>query len=226
MSFGPGTLSPTHRYILKQHKSNISRYLIGAIEWDSKDLAVVKRQIRISLREQQEGRCVYCRRMILIERRNATEDLEHYLDKSKPKYRKWAFSPVNIALACHPCNLQKSTRDMGDARVSSSGSLTASAGEYRWIHPYFDDYFENIEILREWLYVVKAGAPSPSRARNMINDCELDKISTIEMRKSLLLRKINRLQIMALRCFYKNPERSRKLIVVSQQLVTSAWQNV
>ncbi|MEP4035876.1 tyrosine-type recombinase/integrase [Pseudophaeobacter sp.] len=52
--------------------------------------------------EIDDGRCYYCRRKILSERRNVYEDIEHYLDKSKEYYRKWCFSPVNLLISC-PC---------------------------------------------------------------------------------------------------------------------------
>lgn len=226
MNFGPGKLYPSHRYIIKRHSTEITKFIDGQLEWKSKDFAALKQSLRISLRKQQQGRCVYCRRKISIERRNSAEDIEHYLDKSKKKYRKWAFSPVNLAIACHPCNMQKSTKDMGDATIALAPGLTACAGEFRWIHPYFDDYFENIEIIESWIYIIKANAPKADRAKNMIIDCKLDQIQTIEAGKNFVLDRIDKAQRLALKCFESNPSRSRKLIEYAQILTKEGWKHI
>ena len=226
MNFGPGKLYPNHRYIIKRHTTEITKYIEGHLEWKSKDFAPLKHSLRISLRKQQHGRCVYCRRKISIERKNTAEDIEHYLDKSKEKYRKWAFSPVNLAIACHPCNMQKSTKDMGDATIALALGLTANAGEFRWIHPYFDDYFENIEIIESWIYIIKANAPKGDRAKNMIIDCKLDQIQTIEAGKKFVLDRIDKAQRLALKCFDSNPSRSKKLIEYAQILTKEGWKHI
>ncbi len=227
MSFGPGKLLPLHRAIIKQYKLEVSRFNKGELEWSSKELESLKKGIRLSLREQQDMRCVFCRRIIKTERRNATEDIEHFLDKSKSFYRKWAFSPVNLAIACHPCNMQKSTRDMGDAAIASARGLTADAGNYKWLHPYFDDYYENIEIHKGWVYTIKHKAPQADRARKMIKDCMLDCIQTIEKRSVSRTDRLARLHDLAFRSYKANrQERAEKLMLVSRNLLGSAWMDI
>ncbi len=226
MSLGPGRLQPTHRNLIKRHSPAIKLYVAGELDWNSDDFTSLKKSLRLSLRAQQHGRCIYCRRKITIERRNAAEDIEHYLDKSKKKYRKWAFSPVNLAISCHPCNMQKSTRDMGDASVAIAVGLTDVSGEYRWLHPYFDDYFENIEILDAWLYIIKPDAPNAIRAKNMIKDCLLDQIKTIEAGKSELLNRIVKTNELALRCLDTNPGRAKKLITYGKALAIDGWKYI
>ena len=224
MSFGPSRLKPLHDDILKKYPGEIARFDSGELEWKSKVFDELKKALRLSLRAQQDGRCVFCRRKIKVERRNATEDIEHFLDKSKSKYKKWAFTAVNLALACHPCNIQKSTRDMGDVSVSKASELTEFSGEYSWIHPYFDDYFENIEILDAWFYVVKKEAPRPGRAKKMIQDCLLDQVRTIEADALALLEKIGRIQNLALRCFEKeNFARGKKLMSYAGYYAKNGW---
>lgn len=226
MIFGPGKLYPHHRHVIKRHATEITKYIEGKIEWSNTNFAPLKQSLRVLLRRQQQGRCVYCRRKISVERRNTTEDIEHYLDKSKEKYRKWAFSPVNLAIACHPCNMQKSTKDMGDATTATALGLTAHAGEFRWIHPYFDDYFENIEIMESWIYIIKANAPKADRAKNMIIDCKLDQIQTIEAGKKLVLDRIAKAQHLALKCFESNPSRSKKLMEYALILTREGWKHI
>lgn len=226
MSLGPGRLHPTHRNLIKRHSGAIKKYVAGDLEWNSDDFTSLKKALRLSLRAQQQGRCIYCRRKVTVERRNAAEDIEHYLDKSKKKYRKWAFSPVNLAISCHPCNMQKSTKDMGDASIATATGLTDASGEYRWLHPYFDDYFENIEIVDAWLYIIKPNAPKANRARNMIRDCLLDQIQTIEAGKLALLSRIEKTNELALRCWDTNPIRAKKLVAHSKMLAVNGWKYI
>ena len=223
MSFGPSRLQPLHSDILEKYPNEIARFEAGELEWSSAAFAELKKSLRLSLRVQQDGRCIYCRRKITIERRNAAEDIEHFLDKSKDKYKKWAFSAFNLALACHPCNMQKTTRDMGDADVSDALELTEASGEYSWIHPYFDDYFENIEIMDAWLYVIKKEAPRPERAKKMIKDCLLDQIKTIEADRIALLERISRLHNLAIRCIEKNPGRAKKILEYTGYFTKNGW---
>ncbi|WDU65011.1 hypothetical protein LRS56_11460 [Pseudomonas poae] len=230
MSLGPSQLKPLHDDIIKKYSGEIARFAAGEVDWKHAVFDDLKKSLRVSLRLQQDGRCVYCRRKIKIERRNAAEDIEHFLDKSKDKYKKWAFTAVNLALACHPCNMQKSTRDMGDAVVSRASELTAASGEYSWIHPYFDDYFDNIEIMDAWLYVIKKGAPRPNRARAMIVDCQLDQIKTIEADRVALLDKVARLQDLASRCLERenksNKDRALKLLETIGNYAKNGWKFV
>jgi hypothetical protein len=101
----------------------------------------------------------------------------------------------------------------GGCRVCRALSrLTEACGEYSWIHPYFDDYFENIEIMDAWLYIIKKVTPKPERARKLIQDCLLDQIKTIEADKVAIMHRIGRLHNLAARCVLKNPERAKKIL--------------
>lgn len=196
---GPSTLD--HRLLRraikqKKYKNLINRCNSGKIKWKDKVLDGLKQQIRLVLRSLQEGRCIYCRRLIIIERRNAYEDIEHYLDKSKPQYVKWSFSCVNLSLSCHACNFEKSTREMGDAAIQTSTSYTSTTGMYKWLHPYFDDYHSNLEIRKGWVYSVKQNAPQRTRAENLIKDCKLDQISRIEAHSQKIKDSIYRLTLL------------------------------
>ncbi|MBB6178089.1 hypothetical protein [Pseudorhizobium flavum] len=168
------------------YRDVLRKYRRGNINWSDKALTNLRREIRVSLRAQQNSRCYFCRQFLYQERRNASENIEHFLDKSKPHYAKWSFSPVNLTLACHPCNMQKGSRDVGDAAVRAAISLRANSGSFRWIHPYFDDYHANIEIHPGWVYGVRVGADKPVQAQNLIQDLELHRIQTIVQRRQRL----------------------------------------
>ena len=195
MNLGPNNLKPTHRTVInrKENKRLIKKYLKGKCGWEHRDLKNLKMSIRLILREQQKNRCIYCRRIIKIDRRNVSEDIEHFLDKSKGHYKKWAFSPVNLTLACRCCNFVKSTKELGDQSVRSANRLQPGIGVFRWLHPYFDNYHDNIEIRKGWIYSIKPGAPNPIAAHNMITDCELYKIQTVERNNEVIKKRQERL---------------------------------
>ena len=190
MTLGPGKLSPLHRYIFRRKSYRVLRkkYYRGKLQWSDKALSPLKGELRLCLREQQNQRCYFCRRIILLERKNAYESIEHYLDKSKEIYKKWAFSPVNLTLSCHACNFQKSTRDLGDNGIRASIALRPGIGTFKWLHPYFDDYHASIEIKDGWVYSAIIGSPRQAQAQATISDCRLDKIETIEAHRFALSR--------------------------------------
>ncbi|EJL6615596.1 hypothetical protein NMS75_003531 [Vibrio cholerae] len=183
MNLGPNTVSLAHRMILnrKGNKKIIKEYFNGKIDWSDKKFFLMKRQIRIMLRHSQDNRCIYCRRKIKNERRNSTEHIEHYLDKSKSYYKRWAFSALNLTLSCHACNIVKGTKDLGDITLRTSNNIKDGIGRFKWLHPYFDNYHDNINIDEGWVYSVKHNAPNRVAAINMISECGLDKIENIEL---------------------------------------------
>ncbi|MFM5179464.1 hypothetical protein ACEUAY_07655 [Aeromonas veronii] len=214
MKLGPSRLKLTHRAVInrKENKALINSYLNGDIEWFDKSLSKIKKQIRIILRKEQDNRCIYCRRIIKGERRNSTEDIEHFLDKSKQYYKKWAFSPLNLTLACHPCNMVKSTKDLGDMTLRQARKIQNGIGQFKWLHPYFDDYHDNIEINEGWLYSVKNNAPNVAAASKMISDCELDKIEKIEEASEYIKKRQERITMLISTALEKERyERAKKL---------------
>lgn len=223
---GPGRLHPTHRNILRRKHNKIIRkkYQRGKVEWADKALSALKDEIRVSLRTQQEQRCYFCRRRIIIERKNAYEAIEHYLDKSKTYYRKWTFSPVNLTVCCHACNFQKSTIDLGDAAIKGSISLQSTTGSFKWLHPYFDDYHENIEVLPGWVYRARTGAPKEAEAKALITDCRLDEISIIEAhRRDASNYRLRVITLVAKALNTGRLARAQKLLSYAAQIEQDSW---
>ncbi|ELS3714171.1 hypothetical protein ACEQ8A_000531 [Vibrio fluvialis] len=215
MNLGPSLLNLMHRRVMKGKKNKvlIQKYLSGKIDWDHKDLKEIKDRIRVVLRHEQNNRCIYCRRLIKVDRRNVSEDIEHYLDKSKPYYKKWAFTAVNLTLSCRPCNFVKSTKDLGYLALRNDVNIKNGIGRFRWLHPYFDDYHANIEIRKGWVYLVKDNAPNKDAAIKMIQECELDKVEQVEKvseRIKLREQRLVELSLLALR--RKRYDRSEKLL--------------
>lgn len=179
----PDPLPRNHAKIIryKIYEHLIKKYLDKEIEWSDKALKPLRDKIRHSIRDSQKQTCYYCRRPISIERRNIGEAIEHFLDKSKPYYRKWAFHPLNLVIACQPCNMEKSTKELGDKNMQNAKHLLPSAGDFRWPHPYFDSYDSNIEIAPGPIYSAILGAPK-QQAYNMINELKLDSLPNIDDR--------------------------------------------
>jgi len=220
MTLGPGILGKNvTRIILRRKifKRPIAKFHAAKLQWADKELAAVRLEIRLALRAQQDKRCIYCRRRLKIERRNACEDIEHFLDKSKPKYRNWTFCCVNLTLACHACNIQKSTRDLGAALNPPNGSTRYACGTnlYSWLHPYFDDYHANIEIGKGWTYKVRANAPLPLKAEQMIRDLLLDDIKKIEADAEALKSEFVRLAILAIECLRRDKRKSAAIVLAA-----------
>lgn len=226
MNLGPGTLVPSHRKILKKtaYRRVLRLYRRGKLEWKDTLLADVKAELRLALRHQQDGRCMFCRRRIIVERKNAYESIEHFLDKSKAHYKKWSFSPVNLTVACHACNFQKSTIDLGDGAIKAAIALKSTSGGFKWIHPYFDNFHENIEVLPGWIYRVKDHAPKAAEAEAMIVRCDLNQIRSIEAYAQLVKRKVLRLTELAGRCVeLEKYGRAAKLLAESKRFQKDTW---
>lgn len=197
----PDPLPLEHAKILryKVNKARIANFLGSDIEWDDKSLKPLREAIRLSLRANQDQSCYYCRRIILIERRNMGEAIEHYLDKSKPHYRQWAFNPLNIVIACQPCNFVKSTKDLGDANVRAATYLQPHIGLFKWLHPYFDSYSENIKISPGPIYSPIPNSPRHAQASVMIDDLKLNSIANADDRAQFIAAELAKLHSRMLR---------------------------
>lgn len=197
----PDPLLRTHARILryKCHKERVDNYINKNIAWDDDSLKPLRNALRLSMRKSQNQECYYCRRLISVERRNVGEAIEHFLDKSKPHYRKWAFHPLNLVIACQPCNIVKSTKDLGDANIRSANALLPNAGSFRWPHPYFDSYTMNIRRAPGPVYSAILGAPRQNEAYNMITDLKLDSLPGFDDRIHASAREIQKLQERLLR---------------------------
>lgn len=223
MNLGPSFLDKRLVRIIvnrSAYRESIKKCVRGKIKWTDKELAKIKLELRQTLRKQQDSRCVYCRRIIQQERRNVHEDIEHYLDKSKPHYTKFVFSPVNLSLSCRGCNFVKTTKDLGDVSIIARSGYTEAAGCYRWIHPYFDDYHANIRIDHGWIYIIRAGAPQTLRAENLIKECQLDEVARIEVYRQNLLDRLQRLTRLVGRALGNGQTlRAQRLNGASQQII-------
>lgn len=191
MNLGPDKIChSTLRGIINDtnYRNLIEQCNTDVIPWSCKELATIKKKIRQALRKAQDNRCIFCRRIMKKERRNTLEDIEHFLDKSKAHYKKWSFHHLNLALSCHPCNMYKSTKDLGNEVVQGSQEYNTDKNNYKWLHPYLDSYHKNIEIEDGWHYSIKDTAPKWDQTEKFIRECGLDQIESIEHSNTRLMK--------------------------------------
>lgn len=203
-------LKPVARSVLnrKDHQKLIAEFLAGKIQWDHKSLLPIKQRIRQLLRYEQDGICPYCQRLIIPERRNVTEHIEHFLDKSRSKYRKFAFTASNLILACQGCNIEKGTRDLVDPAKPTPIHLTAAEAPFLWPHPYYDDMTACIRKYPGPVYSIILGSGRDVEAKNLIKDLKLDDLRNIETRHGKLVDRQIRLTRILGRLARKNDGRS------------------
>ena len=165
----------------------IAAYLAGLIDWNNTTLIPVKNLVRVLLRAEQEETCPYCQRLIIPERRNMTEHIEHYLDKSHEEYRKFGLTATNLVLACPGCNIEKGTRDLVVDGKAKPLHLSIAEAPFRWPHPYFDDMTAFVRRDPGSVYSIVPGSGREAEAQQMITDLKLDTIEHAESRHGRLV---------------------------------------
>lgn len=128
------------KQLLRLHFNNRSK------DWDKKELKPVKKRIVKYLKGEQEKRCCYCK--IKFRRRKQNIDIEHIVPKKR--HPKFTFHPMNLALSCKACNSSKNQKKpFSDETItdSSLSRLPYTKGAYKIVHPHYDEYDENIQIL-------------------------------------------------------------------------------
>lgn len=205
------SLKPVARAVLnrKCFRRPIADYISGKIEWNDASLKNVKSLVRAILRVEQGETCPYCQRLIIPERRNVTEHIEHFLDKSKAKYRKFAFSTTNLVLSCQGCNIEKGTRDLMEPGIAAPAFLTAAVAPFRWPHPYYDDITACIQKDPGPVYSIVPGSGREAQAIQMIMDLKLSEIQNVESRHGKLCERQIRLMSILGRLARKNDQASR-----------------
>lgn len=114
--------------------------------WNSSkgDIVEVRKIIREHYLREQDFRCAYCR-MQKKEKNGLTWDIEHILPKSV--YPEYLFEPENLAIACKECNNPKDDLDTLSVELKSPVAYPVNPKDYKIIHPHYDKYSENIEIV-------------------------------------------------------------------------------
>jgi len=205
-------IRPAARYALKrrEHRVLISKLLSGEIEWNDGSLKPLKDAIRELLRKEQDEVCPYCQRIIIPERRNLNEHIEHILDKSKTKYKKFSLTASNLILACHGCNVEKGQKDLLEEGTPAPIHLYVDSLPFIWPHPYGDVMLDCVQKDPGPVYSPITGSGRETQAERMIRDLKLNETRNLERRHGRLTdRKIRIFNILG-RLAEKDDEKSRR----------------
>lgn len=179
-------------YLNKDDWSVINTHFVGNHKnWSKKVFDGFKNRIRDYLRDQQENRCCYCKKILKWDKKEV--DIEHIIPKSKrPQF---TFLNYNLALSCPACNTTKN-EDMALANPARQ-TFPYNSSDYLIIHPHFDNYFKEIEIIND-IFIKSKGA----KGDWTIEHCELytiekakDKIYDLMLTKQLNKNEIHSLLI-------------------------------
>lgn len=125
----------------------ISRYDgVSHEQWNSTEGFIVnlRKTIRSHYLSQQKYRCAYCR-MEKKEQHGLTWDVEHIIPKAT--HPKFLYEPENLAMACKECNIAKANKDVLVKPLSHSSSYPTKSEDYKIVHPHYDSYSENFELI-------------------------------------------------------------------------------
>jgi hypothetical protein len=148
--------------------------------------------------------------MIIPERRNLNEHIDHILDKSKEKYRKFALTSSNLILACHGCNVEKGQKDLLVKSVPVPTHLHVVNLSFIWPHPYVDDMHGCVQKDPGPVYSPIIGSGREIQAQKMIKDLKLNETRNIESRHSRLTDRKNKILKILARLAKKNDEKCRR----------------
>lgn len=151
-----------------------ARYEGGSI-WNNERLSDLKSKIKKYYRDIRDA-CCYCRRDLQDEF-NMVIDIEHVLPKSK--YGEYMFELDNLNISCKRCNM-RIKREKDDFIVDTltiRDDYTLSS-QYRFIHPNFDLYTQNMNVLKFAYDDIKLTKykPNTEKGKFTYNYFELNKL--------------------------------------------------
>lgn len=166
MNIGFERIDPTPTYPVGTSLAELSHYT-----WESRAAMVIafKTGLKSTLRSSQKARCCYCRRPLASD--DYAAHLEHFIEKAE--HPNFTFEVCNIGLSCGTCNSRKNgyylRRSARLKRRYANGqvprcptlafdvvpgeTLPINSASYRWVHPHFDTYTQNIGVEKSWVFV-------------------------------------------------------------------------
>ena len=146
---------------------------VAAKNWDSKRnwIKSFKDNLREDMYEKQNGLCAFCR--IHVPLACVPMHREHIVYKDA--HPQWMFLPENLCIACPVCNGFKGTTEVLSNPQTKTYPKTGDG--FRIIHPLFDRYSENIELVGGVLYRGKT-----AKGKFTIATCHLYRVKLAEER--------------------------------------------
>lgn len=170
---------------------------LKGLEWGSgvKVVTMFKDALKPLLRNAQKARCSLCRRLLYDD---YAVHLEHFVEKAI--YVEYTFEVRNLSLSCGTCNSKKNgyNRTLNGiikkraerhkrpvvkhcsvltTKIVGNTPLPVSPESYRWVHPYFDRYSDNIDIQKGWIFTGKT-----RKGVRTIRSIKLNALAQIERR--------------------------------------------
>lgn len=147
-------------------------------DWEKDTLKRFKERVRVHYRKQQNKKCAYCR--MDISAATSYFPIEHIVPKSL--HPEWMYEPLNLCIACANCNSAKNNQEVLSNKNTTI--LPTDSSGYIIIHPYYDRYFDHIEIVDGLLY--KGLTPKGTKT---IEICNLTRIGLLSERAKQLITK-------------------------------------
>jgi len=117
----------------------------GGDVWNNVLLSHLKRRIKLHYRTDSSEQCCYCKRDFQDEF-NLVIDIEHILPKGNAIFEEYMFDIDNLNISCKRCNMTiKNDRVDFIVDLMTIKPDYKDSSKYHFIHPNFDDYFDNID---------------------------------------------------------------------------------
>uniref|UniRef100_A6VY93 Uncharacterized protein n=1 Tax=Marinomonas sp. (strain MWYL1) TaxID=400668 RepID=A6VY93_MARMS len=123
---------------------------------------ILKPVIREHYTAVQNATCPYCQ-MRLNSTNGRVWDVEHIIPKATVE--SFMFEPLNLCVSCVDCNNAKSNKKITDSTARKRYPRTG----YFFVHPHFDNYHDNIHVVREGLFYF----PKTDKGEKTIYICKL-----------------------------------------------------
>lgn len=175
----------------------ITAAALDGFKWESQANVVknFKKELKVSLRTVQLGRCCFCRRHLYDD--YATH-LEHFADKDS--YPQYSFEIRNLALACGTCNINKNGHFSSWAkrykffnrnfvgpllpqcpvlkvRLKSTDIFPTLSADFSWVNPHVHDYSQHIKLTRGWIFEARS-----LEGKRTMRGLKLNNLGAIESR--------------------------------------------
>ena len=110
----------------------------------------VRENLRNHLRTEQNNKCCYCQQELGFDLKEV--DIEHIIPKSEISY--FTFHNKNLALSCPACNTIKHDKSVFIKSIKLK-KYPVNSKNIKIIHPHFDNYDKNIQILDDSVYAAR-----------------------------------------------------------------------
>jgi uncharacterized protein (TIGR02646 family) len=135
-------------------------------KWDHDDFKGTYKKLKTSLLNEQDRHCFYCQKQYL----SISMD-DWHIDHIVPidEDSRFTFCDRNLVVACKWCNRLKNDKPVL-VNPPKTVKYSKAKNNYRVVHPRYDTYSTNIDILGGQVYVGKT-----PKGRRTVHDCVLDR---------------------------------------------------